>query len=86
MWFAGNAVADSLIIELELPHMFLGYITAAVQKLQICNLETNSSEKYKQMSHEQCTCTEFEEESMAGNHHWILQRIKSIDGRTPPNP
>ena len=31
LWFAGNAVAESLITELELPQMFLGYITTAVQ-------------------------------------------------------
>ena len=31
LWFAGNAVADSLITELGLPQMFLGYITTAVQ-------------------------------------------------------
>ena len=31
LWFAGNAVVDSLIAELGLPEMFLGYITMAVQ-------------------------------------------------------
>lgn len=31
LWFAGNAVVDSLINELGLPEMFLGYITTAVQ-------------------------------------------------------
>ena len=31
LWFAGNAVVDSLILELGLPQMFLGYITTAVQ-------------------------------------------------------
>ncbi len=31
LWFAGNAVIDSLIAELNFPIIFLGYITTAVQ-------------------------------------------------------
>ena len=31
LWFAGNAVVDNLITELDLAEMFIGYITMAVQ-------------------------------------------------------